>query len=59
MRTVASLIRELQKFPPDALCHAYDGIEDVGVTIRDHGFIRCREADPLDDPVPAEVDSPA
>lgn len=25
MKTVASLIRELGKFPPDALCYAYEG----------------------------------
>lgn len=32
MRTVASLIRELQKFPPDAMCHAYEG-ERCGLTV--------------------------
>ena len=25
MQTVESLIRELQKFPPNARCHAYEG----------------------------------
>lgn len=32
MRTVESLIRELQKFPPDAMSHAHEG-ERCGVTI--------------------------
>lgn len=32
MQTVASLIRELQSFPPDARCYAYEG---EGVTRAD------------------------
>ena len=32
MRTVASLIKELEKFPKDARCYAYEG-EDTGISI--------------------------
>lgn len=32
MITVAKLIEELQKYPPNALCYAYEG-EVVGVVI--------------------------
>lgn len=57
MRRVDDLIRELQKFPPDALCHGYEG-EDTGVTIHlpggRFGFIRCRESHALDTE-PAEM----
>ena len=38
MRTVKNLIEELQKFPEDAACHAYEG-EDTGITIVGYGFI--------------------
>lgn len=41
MTTVAKLIEELKKFPPDALVEAYEG-EDTGLFILDHGFIPCR-----------------
>lgn len=54
MRSIASLIRELQKFPPSARCHGYEG-EDVGLAIDGLGFIRCREDEPPDDDVPAEI----
>ena len=42
MRTVESLIKELEKFPKDATCFAYEG-EEIGVAIetldRKYGFI--------------------
>lgn len=58
MRRVDNLIRELQKFPPDALCHGYEG-EDTGLTVclpnnGRCGFIACRETDDLDEE-PAEM----
>ena len=34
MRTVESLIRELQKFPPLAMCKAFEG-EETGIVVRD------------------------
>ncbi len=45
MRTVKSLIEELDKFPQEALCHAYEG-EIVGIVIRHggrEGVIHCGE----------------
>ena len=49
MQTVASLIRELQKFPPLAICHAYEGeVTGVVVSTPDHrtgnlGYVPCSE----------------
>ena len=46
MRTVKELIAELQKFPEDAQCYAYEG-EAFGLNITDandsdnNGFIHC------------------
>lgn len=34
MRTVSDLITELQKFPPDAVCYAYEG-EVCGVVVEE------------------------
>lgn len=54
MRTVASLIAELQKFPPDALAYAYEG-EVTGVVIcadadgQELGYIPANEGDLNDD----------
>lgn len=48
MRTVKELINELNKFPHNALCIAYEG-EAVGIAIQDqddkvqHGFIYCSQ----------------
>lgn len=50
MRTVKSLIEELQKFPPDAVCFAYEGevtgvvIEYAGGGIGKQGVIYCGES---------------
>lgn len=56
MRTIKSLISELQKFPEDALCYAYEG-EVTGVIIGDGGslgYIECCELDNVEDS-PAEI----
>lgn len=57
MRTVAWLIAELKKFPPDAVCFAYEG-ECTGIVIErgerkqgeapEHGVIHCSESDEYD-----------
>lgn len=52
MRTVESLITELQKFPPQAKCYAYEG-EVIGIVINPpsrnpgdtQGVIFCAEGD--------------
>lgn len=48
MRTVKSLIEELQKFPADAMCYAYQGEIDAVVIIGDkevygetQGWVEC------------------
>lgn len=47
MRTVANLIHELQKFPEDAMCSAYEGDGIVAIVIskpgykNGHGVIHC------------------
>lgn len=38
MRTVENLIHELRKFPPDAMCSAYEG-EVIGIVISKPGNI--------------------
>jgi len=40
MRTVKWLIEELEKFPDDAVCHAYEG-EMTGLVIRAAGQVDC------------------
>ena len=41
MKTVKQVIKELQKYPPDATCYAYEG-EVTGLNIgEDIGFIDC------------------
>ena len=54
MRTVRSMIEELQKFPPNALCYAYEG-EVIGLVIehadrsrQGQGVIYCSESDRLE-----------
>lgn len=45
MRSIKSLIAELQKFPEDAFCYAYEG-EVTGLIIGDggeFGYIECWE----------------
>jgi hypothetical protein len=50
MRTVKSLIEELQKFPPEAMCYAYEG-EIIGVVVYEPtadnkhylGYVYCGE----------------
>jgi hypothetical protein len=62
MRSVKSLIAELQKFPPDAVCWVYEG-EACGVVVvpsresRDSiGYVSCSAATgPLEDGIPAEM----
>lgn len=57
MRTVASLIKELQKFPPQAGCNAYEG-EGVGITIYlgdECGWIECTGKDENEDHIPADL----
>ncbi len=43
MRTVGSLIKELEKFPPQAECFGYEGeATGVSITFEDKfGFIYC------------------
>lgn len=52
MKTIKELINELQKFPPDAKCFAYEG-ESTGISIfmdgRD-GFIYCSPKETADPP---------
>ncbi len=62
MQTVESLIRELSKFPKDAICHAYEG-EVVGVVVStpenrlgDLGYVPCSEAEELEGP--ADINPP-
>lgn len=46
MRTVKNLIEELQKFPPTALCGAYEG-EATGICVhtdKGYGFIHCADS---------------
>lgn len=56
MQTVESLIRELQKFPSNAICHAYEGeVTGVIVSTRDNrlgdlGYVPCSEADEQEGP---------
>ena len=56
MRTVASMIEELQKFPPDCVCFAYEGevqgltIERAGERLRNQGVIHCSESDSIEEP---------
>lgn len=66
MQTVESLIRELQKFPSGARCHAYEGegitradgktvhsyvvISTMENALGDLGCIPCTEDDELDGP---------
>jgi hypothetical protein len=56
MRTVESLIRELQTFPSDAVCWAYEGevsgiviAEPAGYPRKEIGVIHCGEGD-IDEP---------
>lgn len=53
MRTVKSLIEELQKFPEDAKCYAYEG-EFSGIVIQSEnnkqGVIYCYESNRYPDP---------
>lgn len=50
MKTVGELIKELEKFPKNSLCWAYEG-ESTGIAIRNnigdpkHGFIYCSEGE--------------
>lgn len=37
MQTVEALIRDLQKFPPDARCYAYEGESCCVVVVRGDG----------------------
>jgi hypothetical protein len=61
MRTVKSLIVELQKFPDDAVCYAYEGevtgiiIERQGHRLEKQGFISCSETDELE-LAPADIE---
>lgn len=52
MRTIQELVEELQKFPPDARCFAYEG-EGTGIVIlrRDglSGFVSCKQRGPDSD----------
>lgn len=54
MRTVQSLKDELDKFPPDALCYAYDG-EIRGVVVvtaagnAELGWVHCGEGDKVEE----------
>jgi len=47
MKTVKELIKELKKFPKDALCYAYEGeTVGIGVKTKDNkkfGFIYMKE----------------
>ncbi len=48
MRTVRSLIEELQTFPPEAACFAYEG-EVTGVIVnhgKQQGIVYCNEGTP-------------
>lgn len=51
MKTVEELIKELKKFPMDALCYAYEGVykgEVVGIIINKdgkQGVIFCSESE--------------
>ena len=58
MRTIKSLIEELNKFPPNSRCYAYEG-EITGVVIlaknsKELGYISCRPRDALEDETPAK-----
>ena len=51
MKTVKELIAELQKFPEDAQCYAYEG-EDTGVCLQfglEFGFIYCSSQDEIEE----------
>lgn len=56
MKTIKDLIAELQKFPEDAVCYAYEG-EDYGLVIKrgdQYGFIHCSPMDSKDN-LPTET----
>ncbi|TNE87191.1 MAG: hypothetical protein EP324_08115 [Gammaproteobacteria bacterium] len=51
MRTIAWLRQELEKFPDDAVCFAYEGevigliVERAGQRLQSQGVIYCSESD--------------
>lgn len=57
MKTVKKMIEELQKFPLDAKCYAYEGeASGLGIVTADnkHGFIYCSELPKDEDKIPTE-----
>jgi hypothetical protein len=57
MRTVESMIKELKKFPKDAMCYGYEGeYVGLGIVYKNHyGFIRASEGDKIQDSISAEL----
>ena len=57
MKTVKKMIEELQKFPLDAKCYAYEGeVSGLGIVTADnkYGFIFCSELSKDEDNTPSE-----